>query len=262
MIHGLGRLHIYQHETQRVRADVSKVRADERPPSGLTVALDKLTAQDLKEMVTDSKSIDEPARRWLGARLQDAQGQTGTVVGFFKAEGEDPDEDGYVPPTYGVRVGGSTYEASLQDMLEYLSAEQPDERKKAAYAAEGAEVAAAEKKAAAEAEALSEAAKAKKTAEALLKQQVHQQKKAAKAQTQKQAKAASLAGRKLEYPVAPGKTWSKFKNSTSKTIVVKGTVRPDQRSISWRAPALFTGAKVERKDTRAEVQELVDDWGV
>ena len=46
------------------------------------------------------------------------------------------------------------------------------------------------------------------------------------------------------------------------TVVVKGTVRPDQRSISWRAPALFTGAKVERKDTRAEVQELVDDWGV
>jgi hypothetical protein len=262
MIHGLGRLHIYQHETQRVRADVSKVRADERPPSGLTVALDKLTAQDLKEMLTDGKSIDEPARRWLGARLQDAQGKTGTVVGYFKAEGDDPDEDGYVPPSFGVRVGNSTYEASLQDMLEYLSAEQPDERKKAAYAAEGAEVAAAEKKAAAEAEALSEAAKAKKTAEALLKQQVQQQKKAAKAQTQKQAKAASLTGRKLEYPVAPGKTWSKFKNSTSKTIVLKGTVRADQRSINWRAPALFKGVQVEKGDSKDEVQRFVDKWGV
>ena len=52
------------------------------------------------------------------------------MVGFFKAEGEDPDEEGYVPPSFGVRVGGSTYEASLQDMLEYLSAEQPDQSKK------------------------------------------------------------------------------------------------------------------------------------
>jgi hypothetical protein len=41
---------------------VSKVRADERLPSGLTVALDKLGAQELKAMVTDSKGIDESAR--------------------------------------------------------------------------------------------------------------------------------------------------------------------------------------------------------
>ena len=66
----------------------------------------------------------------------------------------------------------------------------------------------------------------------MLKQQVQQQKK-------QQQKAASLAGRRLEFPVAPGEEWSGFRNSTSKTVMLKGTVRPDQRSISWRAAIQF-----------------------
>ena len=66
---GLGRLHVYQHEALRVRADVGKVRKDERPPGRLaSKELQELDPQFLSQMQTGSQ-VESAARRWLGSTL-------------------------------------------------------------------------------------------------------------------------------------------------------------------------------------------------
>ena len=265
---GLGRLHVYQHETLRVRADVGKVRKDERPPGRLAKELQELDPQFLSQMQTGSQ-VESAARRWLGSTLDDGSGGTGTVVGFFPAEGTDPDDKDWEPAEFAVRMGGGGGKganklrvASLEQMLEYLAAEQPSEAEQRRLAEEGAKDVAEAKGEKERLEAMEVQAKQKKLEAKAKAAAAKQQQQAATKQQKAQAKAASLVGRRLEFEVEPGERWTDYVNRGKTAALLTGIVQKGERKINWRSPALFKGVEVERNLSRPRLLQLLRDFGV
>jgi hypothetical protein len=77
------------------------------------------------EMLVGAK-VPAVERRFLGATVSDGR-KRGRVIGFFDAENEVGDDD-YEPPYWVAEVDGRKYLLEAEDMVEYLTSEQPDKQ--------------------------------------------------------------------------------------------------------------------------------------
>jgi hypothetical protein len=140
MLSGMGRKHFYKHELQR---QFGTVRKDEAPPGPFAQELQPLGRQFEDEMMVGAK-VPLVERRFLGATVSDGR-KRGRVIGFFDAENEVEDDD-YEPPYWVAEVDGRKYLLEAEDMVEYLSSEQPDKQEQARLADEAATSIEAERK--------------------------------------------------------------------------------------------------------------------
>jgi hypothetical protein len=140
MLSGMGRKHFYKHELQR---QFGTVRKDEAPPGPFAQELQPLGKQFEDEMLVGAK-VPAVERRFLGATVSDGR-KRGRVIGFFDAENEVGDDD-YEPPYWVAEVDGRKYLLEAEDMVEYLTSEQPDKQEQARLADEAATSIEAERK--------------------------------------------------------------------------------------------------------------------